>query len=546
MRAGSADMASGELEQRVYLYVPYEERREAFRAGAAFDEEHRAWYRLEGQDPALFSRWANPPPPLTPEAIKQQFAEALLDAGLELDGDPIMDGKWHRTTVSTSRDHKALKGAYIGHIAGDGANGFIDNKDTGVKFGWKAKGTMSPDIQVQRAQAEADAARRRIELHEAHVTVAREAQAKWAELREVTDSHAYLDRKQIEALGLRRSDSRLAVPVRDADHVLWNIQYINEDGQKLFMKGGAKEGHFHVLGDLVDAPLILSCEGYATGASLHMATGLPVVVVFDSGNYKAVLEQLTKRYPDAKWLLCGDEDLVNEQSVLARVNSATESKRGVEMALGPIAAQELVFDGVARPLKSVPDCTLRLEYVDSPQHQAISGGVSVPLKRVSGELEKDGQRLSILVRNAGREAVVAAAEAFKCGACFPQFSSLEGRPTDWNDLHVREGLSTVAYQVVTAIQEQGLSSNVQALAEKILGTPAQVIEPDASGRYVGQMVANVGTHLLQGVGRQTAVAHSVLDLDRVPRDASAVGVTYRDGKGFVDGARATERGGHGR
>lgn len=535
MRAGSVDM-SNDLQERVYLFVPYEERREAFRAGAEFDDDRKAWYRLQGQDPAPFARWANPPRPLTEREKIAQFAQALADAGLEVEGDPIMDGAWHRTSVTTSRNHRALKGAYIGRITDDGADGFIDNKDSGVKFPWKVKGSVSPGIRAQSAQAEADAAKRRADLHEGHKAVAEEARQKWSELREVTDQHPYLERKKVEALGLRRSGSRLAVPVCDADGALWNIQYINEDGQKLFMKGAAKEGHFHTLGELRGAPLALACEGYATGASLHMATGLPVVVVFDSGNYRAVLEQIQSRFPNTKWLLCGDDDVVNDQSVLNRLNAAAESKRGTEMQIGAITGEDLNYDGVPRPLVNSPENTLQLQYSAGP-----SG-----LPRVVGAISRKDQVIPILIRNAGREAVLGSVESFKCGSCFPKFTSLEGRPTDWNDLHTREGLTSVAQQVVAAIREQGLCSDMQLLANRVLGGSTQVVAPENSGRYVGQVVANVGTHVLQGVGRQTAVAHSVLDLDRVPREAKAVAVTYREGRGFVDPIRRIEREGHGR
>ncbi|MFD2274727.1 hypothetical protein ACFS07_36140 [Undibacterium arcticum] len=64
---------------------------------------------------------------------------------------------------------------------------------------------------------------------------------------------------------------------------MWSLQYIPSDPDKIKMyekKGGQKTGNFHVLGELAGSQTVLFAEGYATVASLHMATGLPVIEVF--------------------------------------------------------------------------------------------------------------------------------------------------------------------------------------------------------------------------------------------------------------------------
>lgn len=50
--------------------------------------------------------------------------------------------------------------------------------------------------------------------------------------------------------------------------------------------------------------------------------------------------------------------------------------------------------------------------------------------------------------NAGRTAAEACAAELGAVALFPRFSSDEGRPTDWNDLHSREGLEETARQLL--------------------------------------------------------------------------------------------------
>ena len=63
---------------------------------------------------------------------------------------------------------------------------------------------------------------------------------------------------------------------------------------------------FHLIG----APqgILLIAEGYATAASLHLATGLPVAVAFTAGNIAPVAAELHKRYPRSRLLICADDD----------------------------------------------------------------------------------------------------------------------------------------------------------------------------------------------------------------------------------------------
>ncbi|MGL4208555.1 MAG: toprim domain-containing protein, partial [Candidatus Adiutrix sp.] len=49
-------------------------------------------------------------------------------------------------------------------------------------------------------------------------------------------------------------------------------------------------------------------EGFATGASLKLAMDKPVVVAFDSNNLKPVALALSEKYPDAKLIICADND----------------------------------------------------------------------------------------------------------------------------------------------------------------------------------------------------------------------------------------------
>lgn len=107
----------------------------------------------------------------------------------------------------------------------------------------------------------------------------------------------------------------IAVPLRDADGKLWSLQAINDQGTKLFPKYGRKSGCFHLIaGEAADVLGI--AEGYATAASVHMATcgdsslgpSWPVAVAIDSGNLLAVAKVLRGLYPTASIIIGGDDD----------------------------------------------------------------------------------------------------------------------------------------------------------------------------------------------------------------------------------------------
>lgn len=81
--------------------------------------------------------------------------------------------------------------------------------------------------------------------------------------------------------------------------------------QKTFTKGFAKVGCCVRLGDLAaGVPLLLVCEGYATGLSIRMATGRrwPVFVALDAYNLGPVVELLRRLHPRHFILICADDD----------------------------------------------------------------------------------------------------------------------------------------------------------------------------------------------------------------------------------------------
>lgn len=133
----------------------------------------------------------------------------------------------------------------------------------------------------------------------------------------------------------------LVLPVM-RDGALVNLQVINKAGKKLYLKHGPKSGGYCLLGPApVAGQPVAVCEGYATGASIHMARGWPVFVVFDSGNMPVFAEFAKKHFAFCTFFWCADDDSSNAE------NSGVK-KAGEAAAILPGAVVVPRFGG--RPL----------------------------------------------------------------------------------------------------------------------------------------------------------------------------------------------------
>lgn len=95
------------------------------------------------------------------------------------------------------------------------------------------------------------------------------------------------------------------------EKALHGLQFIRPDGFKLFTRGFDKTGSALRLGrDDGLVPLMLVCEGYATGLTLRMATDhvWPVFVALDAGSLQHVVPLLRQIHPRTRMLVCADDD----------------------------------------------------------------------------------------------------------------------------------------------------------------------------------------------------------------------------------------------
>jgi putative DNA primase/helicase len=254
----------------------------------------------------------------------EQFRAAILAAGLTPPDEIHGDGKLHR--FSSSGKPRDDSGWYVSHLDGVPAGSFGCWRE-GFSQNWCAKSanTFTPaEREAHRQRMEATRAQRDAEQSQRQQQAANEAARRWAAASPATD-HPYLTRKGVVEHGTRAEMGGLLVPMRDTAGTLHSLQVIDNEGGKRFQPGGRVKGCYHGIGK--PAGVLIVCEGFATGASIHRATGHAVAVAFNAGNLQAVAEALRVKYPALRLIVAADDDHLTEGN--PGINKATEAARAV-------------------------------------------------------------------------------------------------------------------------------------------------------------------------------------------------------------------------
>jgi putative DNA primase/helicase len=229
-------------------------------------------------------------------------------------------------TVDGDRE---LRGWYSLHEVVNNAGEAIIVGSYGI---WHGNDNNVQKVRVDRgalSSEQADALKKRLAADRKQAEAARKAEAEraaseagrvWRGYLPAGGVSDYLTRKGVAAHGLRwapSGDGTCAVPMCDADGKVWGLQILRGKGRaagklekEYFPRGLAKKGKFHTIGVIRD--LVLIAEGYATAATLHESTGLPVAVAFDAGNLAPVAEAIRKKHRRARILVCADDDYLTE------------------------------------------------------------------------------------------------------------------------------------------------------------------------------------------------------------------------------------------
>ncbi len=258
------------------------------------------------------------------------FRNTMFNSGIVTNEPIIDDGVLHR--IHVEGDKRGTKnGAYILFQNG----GWFQHWNSGVTGKWSANGKNAPLSREMREQIEADRKQRQIEMHQRHNDAAKKAQSIWCNAQPAI-SHPYLTKKRIKPHNTRIYNHALVIPLYSPNRELVNLQFIDAEGNKRFLSGGKKKGCFSVirsksvgcvsklagenlgLNDSHSLSVILLCEGFATGASLHEHTGHMTVIAMDAGNLEPVAIEIKRLYPASQIIICGDNDASGVGQLKAR------------------------------------------------------------------------------------------------------------------------------------------------------------------------------------------------------------------------------------
>ncbi len=256
----------------------------------------------------------------------EQFRDAIRSAGLTPPNTIIDDGKIHR--FSTGGKPRDDSGWCVLHTDGIAAGAFGDWR-SGLQSTWCAKSDNAmtgAEREAHRQRIKTMQVLREDELMQRHQHAAMDAAKRWQEAA-ICTSHDYLTRKGIQPHGVKIEGDKLLIPMRDTTGKLQSLQTIAPDGSKLFMSGGRVKGCYHSIGKPSGALIV--CEGYATGASIHEATGDAVAVAFNAGNLEAVAVALRTKYPALKIIIAADDDWKNPKNIgMTSARSAAQAVGG--------------------------------------------------------------------------------------------------------------------------------------------------------------------------------------------------------------------------
>ena len=275
---------------------------------------------------------------------------------------------------------------------------------------------VTPDqVKALQARMKADREAAAAELQREQRRAADRAAAAWAKCSREGAANAYLTRKGLppgQLYGARLSPSgNLVIPIQDDKGKVWGLQVIYADPAVKARKGRdkdywpaglAKQGHWAMIGAASRGGVLLLAEGFATGATLHQATGLPVAVAFDAGNLLPVAQGLAKVHKGARILVCADDDWLQKCRVCGQVTPVAEpvcrhcgqahgtTNPGVTAASAAALAVSGAWVAPQFPTQRPADRKGATDFNDL--QQAPDGGLHLVARQIEAALDAQGWR----------------------------------------------------------------------------------------------------------------------------------------------------------
>lgn len=292
----------------------------------------------------------SPPSKIDPEPPEIQLISAMQAAGITPPDQIQLDGKLHRfrsgTKGSPGKGDKS--GWYIVFPDGIPAGRFGCWR-AGVEVTFRADigRTLSDAEQMVHARRLQEAVRiRDEEIKRQREVAADTVETIWSGGMLADSSHQYLQRKRIDVHGARvTGDGRLMVPLYSPDGHLSSLQYISDDGSKLYHSGGQTGGCYWMVGTMDEPGVLYVAEGFATAATIHQVMGRPCIVAYSASNLVPVTGHLRERYgPIQEIVIVADNDASGTGQKYADQASAKYGARAITIPV-PGDANDYVNDG---------------------------------------------------------------------------------------------------------------------------------------------------------------------------------------------------------
>lgn len=186
---------------------------------------------------------------------------------------------------------------------------------TGVDEKWVHRNGKPPEDfdpkkweEIQKAHVE-----REKREQEARAEKARECEERFENAASASLQHPYLKRKGIKtSFGIRQEEQTLLIPMKamTKGNPIVSLQQVDPEGEKKYVQGTTTKGARTTIGagKVKPGQPFYICEGWATGWSIHAATGCPAIVAFSAGNLREVAIGLRDKYPDQTIIIAADND----------------------------------------------------------------------------------------------------------------------------------------------------------------------------------------------------------------------------------------------
>ena len=410
-----------------------------------------------------------------------QFADHGLEPAL-----PLTFGKLTRCRTAQDKG-KEKNGWYVVHEHRTEKNetlifGSFGDWRTGDSNKIKVKaGRMSQEERdVMRARQE-EGKRRAVEIAaNAARRAANRASGLFKRMPEKGRS-AYLERKQIVGIGVRYAprSGAVLIPMSNARDQIVGLQVIYPEKQpdtgrdkSYWPYGMSKEGAFHLIGPHPEpGEPVLVCEGYATGASLHMATSLTVAIAFDAGNLSVVAKGMRERFPGRALIVCRDDDWKTKRPNGEPWNPGEEKGSNAALIVGGQVVGP-VFSG-EREIKWTDFNDLHCaEGLDAVRRQVLSvvrppaaGGWKDQLARTeNGSLIAHMQNVELILGNDERWSGVIAFSAFSSKIVKLRTPPYGGGTGDWGDIDDIRVMKWLAQQYNLRVKTSSVIEAVSVVA----------------------------------------------------------------------------------